>query len=71
MANQTTIETPIRVGQNEAGTAFLVIDQSDVGKTGQDVMGRIEYDNGYISPERPLQQFYKFGVWFDVEEQPA
>jgi hypothetical protein len=63
----TKIKKPARIGRNEAGTAFLVVDKSDIGKTGEDVMGRVEYTNGRISGERPLQQFYKFGVWFPVE----
>jgi hypothetical protein len=67
MAQLTTIKTPVRVGRNESGTAFLIVDKSDVGKTGEDVMGRVDYANGYKSPERPLQQFYKFGVWFPIE----
>ena len=68
MAPLTTIKNPVRVAQDEAGSAFLVIDQSDVGKTGEDVMARIEYANGHITGERPLQQFFKFGLWLAIED---
>lgn len=71
MAQPTKIKRPVPVGRNEARTAFLVIDEADVGKTGEDVMAHVEYINGYITPERPLQQFYKFGVWLPVEADNA
>ncbi len=71
MALLTTIRNPVRVAQDEAGSAFLVIDKSDVGKTGEDVMARIEYANGYVTGERPFQQFFKFGTWLALEDEDA
>lgn len=71
MAQLTKIKNPVRVARNQDSTAFLVVDKSDVGKTGEDVMGRMEHTNGYVSSERPLQQFYKFGIWLPMEANNA
>jgi hypothetical protein len=65
------IRKPVRVGQDAPTnpSAFLVADQVDLDAGQKNGPARIMYWNGNVSREVPLQQFFKFGVWYDVEEQ--
>jgi len=65
------IRKPVRVGQDAPTnpSAFLVADQVDLDAGQKNGPARVMYANGTVSKEVPLQQFYKFGVWYDVEPQ--
>jgi hypothetical protein len=62
------IREPVRVGQDDEDepSAYLVADKVDLDKGEQNGNARIEYVGGSVGPEAPLQQFYKFGVWYPV-----
>ena len=59
----------MRVGVNRGGDAFLVADQVDLDRGEDNGPAYIEYAGGDKSDERPLQQFYKFGVWLTLPDE--
>lgn len=69
--NSLAIRKPVRVGQDAPTnpSAFLIADQVDLDKGEKNGPGRVMYLDGTVSREVPLQQFFKFGAWYDVEEK--
>lgn len=65
------IRKPVRVGQDAPTdpSAFLVADQVDLDAGQKNGPARVLYADGTVSREVPLQQFYKFGVWYDVSPE--
>jgi hypothetical protein len=55
------------VGVNSARTVYLVADQNDLDGGEMNGNARMEYESGHIGDVLPLQQFYKFGVWYPVD----
>jgi hypothetical protein len=65
--------TSIRVGQDapDEPSAFLVANKEDLDRGEKNGLAHIEYVDGRRSADMPLQQFYKFGEWYDYTgEQP-